>query len=298
MTHVIGDAAFVGDTLFMPDGGSARADFPGGDARALYRSIRRVLELPGETRLFMCHDYGPNGRDINWETTVAEERAHNIHVQRRRQRGRVRRNARGARQDARHAALIIPSLQCNMRAGQLPPQDEDGKTFLKVPVNSALTGEASAKDDRMDFRKINDDYAVSRPDQRRTGGRHQGGGFQQRHLQPAGRRGSRPADRRRDQGGGGSSRHGVPPRPGRSAASRSPRTTPSACTRRWTNSKARCSPIAAPEPARPTSTARRKLSTIEALKYSQRSMNSEMTGKAVRMTVRTMSLMTNGVTPR
>ena len=80
MTHVIGDAAFVGDTLFMPDGGSARADFPGGDARELYRSIMRVLELPGEMRLFICHDYGPNGRDIKWETTVAEEREHNIHV--------------------------------------------------------------------------------------------------------------------------------------------------------------------------------------------------------------------------
>ncbi|MBX9647835.1 MAG: MBL fold metallo-hydrolase, partial [Xanthobacteraceae bacterium] len=80
MTHVIGDAAFVGDTLFMPDGGSARADFPGGDARTLYRSIRRILALPNETRLFMCHDYGPNGREIRWETTVAEQRAHNIHV--------------------------------------------------------------------------------------------------------------------------------------------------------------------------------------------------------------------------
>ncbi|MBL8584809.1 MAG: MBL fold metallo-hydrolase, partial [Rhizobiaceae bacterium] len=80
MTHVIGDAAFVGDTLFMPDGGSARADFPGGNARTLYRSIKRVLALPAQTRLFMCHDYGPNGRAIRWETTVEEQRAHNIHV--------------------------------------------------------------------------------------------------------------------------------------------------------------------------------------------------------------------------
>lgn len=80
MTHVIGDAAFVGDTLFMPDGGTARADFPGGDARVLFRSIKKVLSLPAEMRLFMCHDYGPNGRDIRWETTVAEERDHNIHV--------------------------------------------------------------------------------------------------------------------------------------------------------------------------------------------------------------------------
>ncbi|MEC7667823.1 MAG: MBL fold metallo-hydrolase, partial [Pseudomonadota bacterium] len=80
MVHVIGDAAFVGDTLFMPDGGSARADFPGGDAGELYDSIQKVLALPDETRLFMCHDYGPNGRDIQWETTVAEEKEHNIHV--------------------------------------------------------------------------------------------------------------------------------------------------------------------------------------------------------------------------
>ncbi|MCC0026540.1 MAG: MBL fold metallo-hydrolase [Zhengella sp.] len=135
MTHVIGNAAFVGDTLFMPDGGSARADFPGGDARTLYRSIKRVLELPGEMRLFMCHDYGPNGRDIQWETTVAAERAHNIHV-----RDGVSEDEFVAMREARDATLdmpklIIPSLQVNMRAGQLPPKDESGKTFLKVPVN-------------------------------------------------------------------------------------------------------------------------------------------------------------------
>jgi glyoxylase-like metal-dependent hydrolase (beta-lactamase superfamily II) len=136
MTHVIGDAAFVGDTLFMPDGGSARADFPGGDARTLYRSIMRVLELPSEMRLFMCHDYGPNGRDIQWETTVGEERAHNIHV------GEgTSENAFVAMREARDATLamprlIIPSLQVNMRAGQLPPGDKDGKVFLKVPVNT------------------------------------------------------------------------------------------------------------------------------------------------------------------
>ena len=135
MTHVIGDAAFVGDTLFMPDGGSARADFPGGDARTLYRSIQRVLSLPAETRLFMCHDYGPNGRDIQWETTVADEIEHNIHV------GKgTNEDAFVALREARDATLampklIIPSLQVNMRAGQLPPKDEAGKTFLKVPVN-------------------------------------------------------------------------------------------------------------------------------------------------------------------
>ena len=135
MTHVIGDAAFVGDTLFMPDGGSARADFPGGDARQLYRSIKRVLSLPGEMRLFICHDYGPNGRDIKWETTVADERAHNIHV-----RDGTTEDAFVAMREARDATLsmpklIIPSLQVNMRAGRLPPKDESGKSFLKVPVN-------------------------------------------------------------------------------------------------------------------------------------------------------------------
>ena len=136
MTHVVGDAAFVGDTLFMPDGGSARADFPGGDARELYRSMKRVLALPEETRLFMCHDYGPNGRDIQWETTVADERRHNIHVK-----DGVSEDEFVAMREARDATLampklIIPSLQVNMRAGQLPPKDAAGKTFLKVPVNT------------------------------------------------------------------------------------------------------------------------------------------------------------------
>lgn len=136
MTHVIGDAAFVGDTLFMPDGGSARADFPGGDAGALYDSIQKVLALPEETRLFMCHDYGPNGRDIAWETTVAAERAHNIHVG-----GGKGRDEFIRMREARDATLamprlIIPSLQVNMRAGELPPADKDGKRFLKVPLNT------------------------------------------------------------------------------------------------------------------------------------------------------------------
>ena len=135
MVHVIGDAAFVGDTLFMPDGGSARADFPGGDAGALYDSIHKVLSLPDEMRLFMCHDYGPNGRDIMWETTVAEEKAENIHVGD----GQSRedfiksRNARDATLDV--PKLILPSLQVNMRAGEVP-KTEDGKPMLKVPVNA------------------------------------------------------------------------------------------------------------------------------------------------------------------
>ncbi|WP_414716182.1 MBL fold metallo-hydrolase [Thalassospira sp. UBA848] len=134
MVHVMGDAAFVGDTLFMPDGGSARADFPGGDAGTLYDSIQKLLALPDDMRLFMCHDYGPNGRDIKWETTVGEEKKHNIHVGE----GKTRedfikfRTERDAQLDM--PRLIIPSLQVNMRAGQVPT-DGSGKKMLKVPVN-------------------------------------------------------------------------------------------------------------------------------------------------------------------
>lgn len=136
MTHVIGNTAFVGDTLFMPDGGSARADFPGGDARVLFRSIKKVLSLPPQMRLFMCHDYGPGGRDIRWETTVAEERANNIHV-----RDGVTEDEFVAMRTARDATLdmpklIIPSIQVNIRGGELPEPDESGKRFLKVPVNT------------------------------------------------------------------------------------------------------------------------------------------------------------------
>lgn len=136
LTYVIGDAAFVGDTLFMPDGGTARADFPGGDAGVLYDSIQRVLALPDDTRLFMCHDYAPNERDIRWETTVQDEKMHNIHVGNNISRDDFvkMRNARDATLDM--PRLIIPSLQVNMRAGQLPPADNDGKRFLKVPVNT------------------------------------------------------------------------------------------------------------------------------------------------------------------
>jgi len=136
MVHVMGDAAFAGDTLFMPDGGSARADFPGGDAAMLYDSIQKVLALPDDMRLFMCHDYGPNGRNIEWETTVGAEKEHNIHVGG----GKTKaefvkfRTERDAQLDM--PKLIIPSLQVNMRAGKLPPSDDSGKTFLKVPVNA------------------------------------------------------------------------------------------------------------------------------------------------------------------
>ncbi|MBX9862360.1 MAG: MBL fold metallo-hydrolase [Hyphomicrobium sp.] len=135
MTHVIGNAAFVGDTLFMPDGGTARADFPGGDARVLFHSIKRVLELPGEMRLFMCHDYAPGGREIKWETSVAEQKATNIHVHEgvtedEFVRMRTERDATLAL-----PKLIIPSIQVNIRGGQLPEPDESGKRYLKVPVN-------------------------------------------------------------------------------------------------------------------------------------------------------------------
>ncbi|WP_169194736.1 MBL fold metallo-hydrolase [Devosia sp. MC1541] len=135
MVHVIGNSAFVGDTLFMPDGGSARADFPGGDARTLYRSIQRLLQLPDELRLFMCHDYGPNGRDIRWETTIGEQREFNIHVSK-----GTTEDEFVAMREARDATLsmprlIIPSLQINMRAGHLPKAEDNGTSYLKVPLN-------------------------------------------------------------------------------------------------------------------------------------------------------------------
>ncbi|MEM8974821.1 MAG: MBL fold metallo-hydrolase [Pseudomonadota bacterium] len=135
MVHVMGNAAFVGDTLFMPDGGTARADFPGGDARQLYQSIMRVLSLPPEMRLFMCHDYGPGGREIEWETTVAEERANNIHVK-----DGVSEDEFVELRETRDKKLsmprlIIPSLQANIRAGRLPEPDESGKRYFKVPIN-------------------------------------------------------------------------------------------------------------------------------------------------------------------
>ena len=135
MTHVIGDSAFVGDTLFMPDGGTARADFPGGDAAQLYNSIQRILSLPDDTRLFVCHDYGPNGRDIAWQTTVRDERLMNIHL------------ADGAneaefvamrtKRDATLSmpSLIMPSIQVNMRAGHMPASEANGEVYLKVPLS-------------------------------------------------------------------------------------------------------------------------------------------------------------------
>ncbi|PLR09132.1 MBL fold metallo-hydrolase [Caulobacter flavus] len=137
LTYLIGDAAFVGDTLFMPDYGTARADFPGGDARTLYRSIRKVLALPPQTRLFVGHDYLPQGRsDYRWETTVAEQRAGNIHVRD----GRAEddfvalRTARDATLPA--PTLILPSLQVNIRAGALPAPTPAGGVFLKIPISA------------------------------------------------------------------------------------------------------------------------------------------------------------------
>jgi glyoxylase-like metal-dependent hydrolase (beta-lactamase superfamily II) len=138
VSYKIGDAVFIGDTMFMPDYGTARADFPGGDAAALYRSIQRVLALPAETRLFMCHDYKAPGRDqYAWETTVGEERARNVHVHE----GISESDfvAMRTSRDATLAAplLLLPSIQVNIRAGHFPPAETDGVHYLKVPIRLA-----------------------------------------------------------------------------------------------------------------------------------------------------------------
>ncbi len=133
-TYVVGDAAFVGDTLFMPDGGTARADFPGGDATTLYRSIRRILDLPPETRLFVCHDYQPGGREPRWETTVAEQRERNIHLAEKGEDEFVA--LRTARDRTLNTpTLLIPSIQVNIRAGDLPPPEDNGTRYIKVPLD-------------------------------------------------------------------------------------------------------------------------------------------------------------------
>lgn len=137
VAYVIGDAVFVGDTLFMPDSGTARADFPGGDAGQLYRSIRRLLNLPPETRVFICHDYKAPGRDhFAWETTIAEQRAGNIHV-----RDGIDEAQFVATRTARDATLsmpklILPSLQVNMHGGRLPEPEGNGRRYLKIPIDS------------------------------------------------------------------------------------------------------------------------------------------------------------------
>ncbi len=136
LTYVIGDAAFVGDTLFMPDYGTARCDFPGGDARTLYQSVQKLLALPDDTRMFLCHDYLPDSRsEFQWETTVGDQRRDNIHVHEGISEDEfVRmRERRDATLDM--PRLILPSVQVNMRAGQMPEPDEQGDVFLKVPVN-------------------------------------------------------------------------------------------------------------------------------------------------------------------
>ncbi len=136
LTYVIGDAAFVGDTLFMPDFGTARCDFPGGSSETLYNSVQKILSLPDETRIFVGHDYKAPGReDYAWETTVAEQKASNIHVGEGKSKEEFveMRDTRDA--TLAHPKLIIPSLQVNMRAGQMPPEDEQGNVYLKVPVN-------------------------------------------------------------------------------------------------------------------------------------------------------------------
>lgn len=144
MTYVVRDsqnpaipaAAFVGDTLFMPDYGTARCDFPGGDARTLFRSINKVLGLPPQTLLYMCHDYQPGGRDVQFVSTVADERAHNIHV-----RNGISEEAFVTMRQARDATLsmptlLLPSVQVNMRAGKLPPPESNGRRYIKIPINA------------------------------------------------------------------------------------------------------------------------------------------------------------------
>ncbi|WP_349742912.1 MBL fold metallo-hydrolase [Roseateles cavernae] len=139
MAYLIGDAVFVGDTLFMPDVGSARADFPGGDARQLYRSMRRILDLPPASRVFVCHDYPPEGRAPQWQTTVAAQRAGNIHM-----RDGIDEDSFVAMRRARDATLevptlILPSIQVNVRAGQLPPAEDNGVSYLRIPLNALPT---------------------------------------------------------------------------------------------------------------------------------------------------------------
>jgi glyoxylase-like metal-dependent hydrolase (beta-lactamase superfamily II) len=136
MAYQVGDAVFVGDTLFMPDVGTARCDFPGGDAHALYRSVRKLLSLPPATRLFMCHDYPPEGREPAWECTVADQRARNIHIH-----DGVGEDAFVEMRTKRDATLemptlILPSVQVNIRAGNLPPPEANGVSYLKIPVNA------------------------------------------------------------------------------------------------------------------------------------------------------------------
>ena len=134
--HVIGNSIFVGDTLFMPDLGSARADFPGGDARQLYRSIQKILSYPDETRIFVCHDYPPSSREVKWSTTVGEQKENNVHVKTSILEDEFVKIREARDKTLNMPKLIIPSIQVNMRAGNLPPPEDNGNVYIKVPINS------------------------------------------------------------------------------------------------------------------------------------------------------------------
>ena len=134
--HVIGNSIFVGDTLFMPDLGSARADFPGGDARQLYRSIQKILSYPDETRIFVCHDYPPSSREVKWSTTVGEQKENNVHVKTSISEDEFVKIREARDKTLNMPKLIIPSIQVNMRAGNLPPPEDNGSVYIKVPINS------------------------------------------------------------------------------------------------------------------------------------------------------------------
>ena len=134
--HVIGNSIFVGDTLFMPDLGSARADFPGGDARQLYRSIQKILSYPDETKIFVCHDYPPSSREVKWSTTVGEQKENNVHVKTSILEDEFVKIREARDKTLNMPKLIIPSIQVNMRAGNLPPPEDNGSVYIKVPINS------------------------------------------------------------------------------------------------------------------------------------------------------------------
>ncbi len=136
MSYLIGDALFVGYTILMPDAGTAPVDFPGGDAVTLYRSIHKLLELPGKTRVFMCHDYAPNDRELEYETTIAEERARNIHVNDSVSEDEFVRMRTARDKTLGMPHLILPSLQVNVRAGEFPKAEDNGLVYLKIPINA------------------------------------------------------------------------------------------------------------------------------------------------------------------
>jgi glyoxylase-like metal-dependent hydrolase (beta-lactamase superfamily II) len=136
VAYQVGDAVFVGDTLFMPDVGSARCDFPGGCAKTLYESARKILSLPGNTRLFMCHDYPPETRGVTFETTVAEQRAHNIHLHDGIDEAEFVRMRTARDATLAMPVLILPAVQINIRAGAFPPKDDNGVSYLKIPLNA------------------------------------------------------------------------------------------------------------------------------------------------------------------